>query len=46
MAIVNRPRPHSLSPLLVVVVVVASAKIKPIMVPSFQFHLELVDHLF
>ena len=44
MAIVNRPRPHSLSPLLVVVV--ASAKIKPIMVPSFQFQQELVDHLF
>ena len=45
MAIVNRPRPHSLSSPLSVVVV-ASAKIKPIMVPSFQFHLELVDHLF
>ena len=42
MAIVNRP--HSLSPLLHVVV--SSEKIKPIMVPSFQFQLELVDHLF
>ena len=42
MAIVNRP--HSLSPL--PVVVVASEKIKPIMVPSFQLQVELVDRLF